>query len=279
MCGIKSDRMWRHLLAVSAQSGQPASAAEALQPANESEQFLSELYGRFAAAGADQPYVVAHLGQSIDGFVATDSGDSYYVTGPANLDHLHRMRALADAVVVGAGTVAADDPALTTRRVSGPNPVRVVLDGRLRLSASHKVFNDGAAATLLVCASGHAASAQHGDAEILALSSAGSRISTAVIIAALIDRGLSKIFVEGGGDVASSFLTDGALHQLQLTVAPVMIGSGKRGIAAPAQDRLRDCLRPPHRLFRMGDDVLFDYDLRSSAVAESGKDGLPSLMR
>ncbi|MGB5834942.1 MAG: dihydrofolate reductase family protein, partial [Thiohalocapsa sp.] len=75
----------------------------------------------------------AHLGQSLDGCIATHTGDSEFVTGPENLLHLHRMRALSDAVVVGAGTIASDDPRLTTRLVSGPNPVRVVLDpdGRL----------------------------------------------------------------------------------------------------------------------------------------------------
>src|SRR5690606_26729662 len=71
---------------------------------------------------------VAHLGQSLDGQIATSSGDSFYVTGAANLLHLQRMRALCDAVVVGAGTVAADDPRLTVRLAAGHQPVRVVLD-------------------------------------------------------------------------------------------------------------------------------------------------------
>ncbi|MBC7991971.1 MAG: dihydrofolate reductase family protein, partial [Rhizobacter sp.] len=71
-------------------------------------------------------WCVAQLGQSLDGCVATHSGDSYFVTGPQSLLHLHRLRALCDAVLVGAGTVAADNPQLTTRRVPGASPTRVV---------------------------------------------------------------------------------------------------------------------------------------------------------
>ena len=76
-----------------------------------------------------------YVASSLDGFIATPGGDSRFVTGPDNILHLHRMRALSDAVVVGAQTVAADDPRLTTRMVPGDSPVRVVLDPRRRLSA------------------------------------------------------------------------------------------------------------------------------------------------
>ena len=71
---------------------------------------------------------VGQIGQSLDGRIATPTGHSHYINGPAGLDHLHRLRALVDAVLVGVGTAIADDPQLTVRRVAGPNPARVVLD-------------------------------------------------------------------------------------------------------------------------------------------------------
>ncbi len=106
----------------------------------------------FGPAGAG--WVIAQLGQSLDGCVATRSGDSSFINGAENLLHLHRLRAVCDAVIVGAGTVAIDNPQLTTRNVHGPNPVRVLLDPGLRLIElvkTARVFNDGQAATLWVC--------------------------------------------------------------------------------------------------------------------------------
>ncbi|MBL8289663.1 MAG: RibD family protein, partial [Rubrivivax sp.] len=97
---------------------------------------------------AARPWVIGHLGQSLDGFIATHGGDSRYVTGEADLDHMHRLRALADAVIVGAGTVAIDDPLLTTRRVPGPHPARAVLDPLARVPRTARVLRGDDAPTL-----------------------------------------------------------------------------------------------------------------------------------
>ena len=97
-------------------------------PADDPRHALIDLYLPICSATGARPITVGHLGQSLDGFIATHAGESQFVTGEENILHLHRMRALCDAVVVGAGTVAADDPQLTTRHVSGPSPLRVVLD-------------------------------------------------------------------------------------------------------------------------------------------------------
>src|SRR3954465_10401768 len=89
---------------------------------------LIDLYLPICSATRSRPIAVGHLGQSLDGFIATQAGESRWITGQENVLHSHRVRARSGAVVVGAGTVAADDPQLTTRLVPGPNPVRVVLD-------------------------------------------------------------------------------------------------------------------------------------------------------
>ena len=95
---------------------------------------------------------MGHLGLSLDGFIATHAGESQFVTGGENILHLHRMRALSDAVVVGAGTIAADNPQLTTRHVAGPSPLRVIFDPSRRLAPDYRVFSDDSAPTLYVCA-------------------------------------------------------------------------------------------------------------------------------
>lgn len=207
--------------------------------------------------------VIGQLGQSLDGRIATESGESHYITGPADLRRLHRVRALVDAVVVGAGTVASDDPRLTVREVEGTNPVRVVLDPDGRLPPERKVFDDGAARTLVVRSATAGRSGGSGGEEALTLPSTGARgFEPAELVAALRNRGLERVLVEGGGVTVSRFLEAGALDRLHVTVAPLLIGSGRPGIALDPVQTLADALRPSCRHFRLGEDVLFDLDLR-----------------
>ena len=219
---------------------------------------LLDLHLGFALASPRRPMTLAHLGQSLDGMIATQGGASHYVTGPENIRHLHRLRALADAVLVGAGTVAADDPRLTVREVEGPDPLRVVIDPRGRLPAERRVFADGAAPALLVLAEGMAAPAA---VESLALAGGDEGIAPCDLVAALRRRGCAALLVEGGGETVTRFLRDGALERLQIAVAPLLIGKGRRGVALPAATDLSKAFRPPCHTFSMGCDVLFDFDL------------------
>src|SRR5580765_7187480 len=130
----------------------PHAGFELLLPADDPRRAMIDLYLPICSATPSRPITVGHLGQSLDGFIATHAGESQYVTGQENILHLHRMRALCDAVVVGAGTVAADDPQLTTRHVPGPSPLRVVFDPSRGLAPEYRVFNDDLAPTLYVCA-------------------------------------------------------------------------------------------------------------------------------
>jgi len=229
---------------------------------------LVELYLPVCSATVGAPIVIGHMGQSLDGFIATHSGDSRYVTGDENMRHMHRLRALCDAVVVGAGTVAADDPRLTTRLVPGPNPLRVVIDPMARLSGQFHVFQDGEAPTLYIYAkryvSGSAPSP--GQAEVLAVGGGPDGPDLAEVLAALRARGCARIFVEGGGVTVSAFLAAGLLDRVQVTVAPMFIGGGRPAFRLPAANLLADCARPGYRVFRMGGDVLFDCDLHAAAA-------------
>ena len=229
---------------------------------------LLDLYLPLCNAHTSSPITVGHLGQSLDGYIATHDGDSFYVTGPDNIRHLHRMRALCDAVVVGAETVAADNPRLTTRLVPGDSPTRVVLDPRGRLSPSHVVFTDTTTLTLVVrdetkCA---ASSTRFGNAEVLRMSVRDGELVLGSLMAALRERGMNAVFIEGGGTTISHFLRYGLLSRLQVTVAPLVIGCGRPGIRLDGDTRLDDCLRPLSRLYRLGADMLFDLDLRRPAM-------------
>lgn len=224
---------------------------------------LFDLYLPLCRPRPGAPHVVAHLGQSIDGWIATASGDAQGVTGRENIRHLHRMRALSDAVLVGAGTVAADDPRLTTRLVAGPNPVRVLLDPRRRLAVDHRVFQDGAAETLLCCdrARLQPNERRFGQARLLGVPGGDAGLDLKALLRTLADRGIRRVFIEGGGATVSRFLEAGLLSRLQVAVAPLVIGTGRPGLRLPPPAGMAEALRPPVRLFRMGEDVLYDFDL------------------
>lgn len=219
------------------------------------------------------PWLIAHLGQSLDGFIATHNGDSRFVTGPQDLDHMHRLRALADAVVVGAGTVAIDDPLLTTRRVPGRHAVRVVIDPMRRVPVEARVLQDGDAPTLWLCdekrldGAGAAQLSTRVAARVLAvpgLEADDGIFDAHVVRRVLVAQGLRVLFVEGGGVTVSRFLAQGLLDRLHLALAPVLIGEGRRGVRLPASRTMADCLRPGGCIVRLGADVLWDFPFPGS---------------
>ncbi len=204
-------------------------------------------------------FVIAHLGQSLDGRIATARGLSRWVTGEADLLHTHRMRALADAVIVGASTVAHDDPQLTVRRCEGASPVRVIIDAERRLDADRRVFRDGAAPTLVLAASDRARPGERlGEAEIIPLPRAEEGLAPSVICRALAARGLGWLFVEGGGITISRFLAARCLDRLQLTVAPLLLGSGRPSLVLPEIAEVEEALRPRMRRLTLGEDMLYE---------------------
>lgn len=199
---------------------------------------------------------IAQLGQSLDGRIATESGHSRYVTGPDDIRHLHRLRALVDAVVVGPGTVAADDPRLTVREVSGPQPVRVVLDPRNRLSGDYHLFRDRDAPTLLFRGD---ETAPPPGVEVVREPVTGGEFDPDAVLRRLAARGLRRVLVEGGGRTVSRFLAAGVLDRLHVTVAPLVIGSGRPGLMLPPIGTMDEALRPECRHFSLGHDILFDF--------------------
>ena len=244
---------------------------ESRLPAGDPRADVLDLYLPLCSATPARPITIGHLGQSVDGFIATHSGDSQFVTGRENIVHLHALRALCDAVVVGAGTVAADDPQLTTRHVAGPHPLRVVLDPTRRLAPTFRVFTEPTAPTLYVCEQSRM---EPGESHVAHAAVAGIDTSAeggavGALLRLLRARGCARVFIEGGGVTVSAFLEANLLDRLHLAIAPVLIGEGRPAIRLAARDRLRDCVRPAYRVFRMGGDVLFDYDLGASAEASS----------
>ncbi len=212
---------------------------------------------------AQTSWVIAQIGQSLDGRVATESGHSHYVNGEPALRHLHELRALCDAVVVGVGTVIADDPQLTVRRVKGGNPARVVIDPKGRAPLDARCFADDGVRRLALRFAD--APTPTGVESLILSPDAEGRMSPASILGALAACGYHRILVEGGPATVSAFLGAGALDRLHLLVAPVLIGSGLPGLTLPPIFTMDQALRPAVHPYNLGEgEFLFDCDMRGT---------------
>ena len=220
---------------------------------------LAEVYAPLIEAIAAGPLTIGQVGQSLDGRVATENGHSRYINGQESLDHLHRLRALADTVVVGASTVEIDDPQLTTRRVAGEHPVRVIIDPRRRLHRRFRVF-DGVAPSLSVHNGdgSDAAGDPGGGSPAIMITGRDGMLPPLAILAALHRRGLKTVLIEGGPTTLSAFLDAGIIDRLHIAVAPIVLGSGPVGLRLPPIDHVDKALRMNMTAYPIGGDLLFD---------------------
>ncbi|WP_424812751.1 RibD family protein [Roseococcus sp. YIM B11640] len=246
MDGAQDDPEWQALLA-----GRPEHAGS-----------LAALFAPvLAAPGApDGCLVVGRLAQTLDGRIATASGHSKWIGGPGDIRHTHRLRALCDAVIVGAGTVVEDDPLLTTRHVAGPSPLRVVLDPSRRLGAQYQLFRDGLPSLLVTASDGPA---RHGTAEVLRLGRGpDGGLDLPALLRTLASRGMRRLFVEGGGQTVSRFLAAGCLDRLHVTVAPMILGSGRPAFDLRCVQSIDEGLRFCWTCHAIPPDFLFDIALK-----------------
>lgn len=251
-------RVWDHLLAVRA--GQACTCCGG--PWSAGERGALDLYGPLARRDLG-PVVVAQIGQSLDGRVATVSGDAADVSGPDGLAHLHRMRALMSGVVIGIGTALHDHPRLTVRLCDGPNPARIVIDPKGRLPDDAPVLDDDGTRCIIVQAVDRARAAH---VEVLKLPAPDGKFAPETIVQGLARIGLDHLLIEGGGITIAGFLDAGRLCRLQVAVAPLVIGNGPNALTRTTpQARLSDCLRPQTRVFGLGSDVVFDCGLTATA--------------
>ena len=242
---------------------------------------LLDLYLPICSATAATPITVGHLGQSLDGFIATHAGDSQFVTGEENILHLHRMRALCDAVIVGAGTVAADDPQLTTRRV------------RVRVRCAWSSIPRGGSADTIASSATPAPTLLR--LRALADAPGESHFGRAAIVAARRTTRAASMCADLlrllRGAAARACSSKAAASPCRRSSRPACsIGCrlpSRRSSSATAGRRsacraaapLRDCQRPSYRVFRMGGDVLFDCDLTAGSEAEDTTADTPPVSR
>ena len=188
-----------------------------------------------------RPRVTLKIATSLDGRIGTSSGESQWITGPEARLQGHRLRNQSDAVLVGVETVLADDPRLTVRlpegETPGRNPLRVVLDSRLRTPPFARLAVEG---TLIITTRDPATTGAIGAAEIVRVAGdAQNRPTIAAVMALLAERGVRELMIEGGGRVAACFVTAGLVDAIEWFRAPILLGGdGRPGVAALSLARL-----------------------------------------
>jgi diaminohydroxyphosphoribosylaminopyrimidine deaminase/5-amino-6-(5-phosphoribosylamino)uracil reductase len=201
-----------------------------------------------------RPYVLLKVAASLDGRIATASGESRWMSGPAARRWVHRLRDRVDAVMVGAGTVLADDPRLTCRVRGGRDPLRVIVDGRLRVSSRARAAPPAPARPRRRSALARAG------AELLVVRGRGGRLRIGALLEALAARGVVSVLIEGGAELAAAALGERVVDRVLVVAAPLLVGGDGRAMLGPLG--VRRLARAPRltdvRVTRLGTDVLWD---------------------
>jgi GTP cyclohydrolase II len=212
-----------------------------------------------------KPYVIVKYAQTLDGRIATSSGDSRWISGEEERRVSHALRASCDAVVVGIGTVLRDDPQLTVRMVPGASPIRVVLDSTLRIPDGSLVLADDAATAIVTT---DRSSAERRDdlrrrgigVVVVPAEPGGVKLDTALNV--LREQGIRSALVEGGASVITSFLSRDLADRLVVGIAPRVLGNGTNAVSDLGVREVSQSLRIERRSVHLaGEDVLIAGDV------------------
>jgi 3,4-dihydroxy 2-butanone 4-phosphate synthase/GTP cyclohydrolase II len=228
---------------------------------------VSDLLGT-ARPRADRPYVAVKLAQTLDGRVATSTGDSRWISGIEERRVSHMLRAAVDAVAVGSGTVLADDPQLTVRLVPGASPVRVVLDARLRIPTSARILDEHATTYVYTAASapaGRRMALRSVGAAVRSVPASADGVDLPAVLDDLRRIGVSTLLVEGGARLVTSLLASGLVDRAIVSVSPLILGAGRDAVGELGIERVGDALRLTNRTVHVaGDDLLIAGDVTES---------------
>jgi riboflavin-specific deaminase-like protein len=212
-----------------------------------------------------KPLVTVKYAQSLDGRIATATGDSKWISGVEARRFAHQLRSEHDAIMVGIGTVLADDPELTVRLVEGRDPLRIVVDRSLRIPLTARVLAKGAAAgTLILCAesaeSARVEAIEKLGASVLRLAAGDQHEFDAVqLVEVLAQRRIGSVLVEGGKRLITSLLAAGAVDRLVVIIAPKIIGQGVEAVGDLGITRLSDAITfSSFETRQLGQDIVID---------------------
>lgn len=226
-----------------------------------------------------RPFVLWKAAMTLDGKIATRTGDSRWISGEASRAYVHRLRAQSDAIVIGIGTVLADDPSLTVRignrqgakdaKNARNQPIRIVVDSEGRVPADAKVLN-GEATTVIVTK--RSAPEENLDklwsagVRILGVRDIDGRIDLGYLLGELGKMGINNVLLEGGGELAASMIASGLVDRGLIFVAPKIAGGrdAKSPVEGEGIELMADALSTSKpRVRRFGDDIALEFDLKT----------------
>ncbi|MBT3880676.1 MAG: bifunctional diaminohydroxyphosphoribosylaminopyrimidine deaminase/5-amino-6-(5-phosphoribosylamino)uracil reductase RibD [Candidatus Scalindua sp.] len=224
---------------------------------------LNESYFKFIKTG--MPYITVKYAQTLDGRIATKSGDSQWISSEASRKYVHRLRSVNDGIMVGAGTVAADNPQLTVRHVKGKNPIRIIVDSKLRISIKSSVLTDANThLTLIAVTSGASdvkiSSVKKRGAEVLVVKKIrNDRVNLKDLLIKLGKREIISVLVEGGSEIITSLLKANLVDKMIIPIAPKIIGKGLDAIGDLNINKINNAVRfSSFKTMKKGDDIIFE---------------------
>jgi diaminohydroxyphosphoribosylaminopyrimidine deaminase/5-amino-6-(5-phosphoribosylamino)uracil reductase len=224
---------------------------------------LNEAYFKYIQTGL--PFITIKYAQTLDGRIATTTGDSHWISSTPSLKYAHWLRNINDGLIVGIGTILVDDPRLDVRLVKGRNPIPIVVDSRLRIPLSAKVLNHSGAivATTLKADAEKVAKLIALKADVLIIEEDyQGRVDLAVLLKELGRRGIASILVEGGSEIITSFLKNGLADKLITFIAPKIIGKGIAAIGDLGITELSQAISlSVIRVRKMGNDYLLELQV------------------
>ena len=227
----------------------------------------------FAFHRLGRPYVHLKMAQTLDGRIAAPDSNARWITDEAARRMVHRLRCHYDAVLIGRGTALADDPELTVRLARGRNPRRIVLDSRLAIPETARLFSlPEPEKTIIIhrddASERKAAKLRSRGAELIPLTVAAGGLSLRKVLTALGKRGVQSVLVEGGSGVFSSFLREGLWDRLSVFIAPVILGDGVNAVSGLGIATMEQAIRFGSGSFRrVGSQMLFEVDRQGAACS------------